>query len=75
MVLFDNNLEFYEAIQKTPNSSQEGPYLQLYGKYHISRSFGWPVINDKHANANMYMEMSSPKSYTIASKLVTLNPC
>jgi hypothetical protein len=48
---------------------------QLYGKYSVSRAFGWPVINDKHVNSNIHMRICSPKMMAMAPKPVTLNPC
>jgi hypothetical protein len=29
----------------------------LWRIYHVSRPFGWPVINDKHGNANEYIKI------------------
>jgi hypothetical protein len=34
--------------------------MQLYGKYHFSRVFGW--LNDNHENTNMQMVFSLHRS-------------
>jgi hypothetical protein len=36
--------------------------MQLYGKYRVSRPFGWPFINDKHVNANTHCELNLLRS-------------
>jgi hypothetical protein len=39
--------------------------MQFYGKYPVSRPFGWLIINDNHENANMQMVLTLPRSLDV----------